>query len=343
MERVHFEQEHFLSDLKQLVQKEILTPKEAKTVLHRRSELERALVRRVPHKSDFLRYIDYERSLDKLCRIRATKTNTKAPHTRQFHIFERALKKFKDDVGLWIQYIQLAENHGARSLVSRISARAIQLHPTYAPFYILAAAHELENGSPAAARTLLQRGIRLNETSIDLWREYVKMELVFVENLRRRWAVLGIPDTDNSEVLDGAIVRSVMDNAFKGRSTLSFDVLPLTKEAIPTLDLFHALEPVLADSPLASHLHALLDKFLLPHSSDALRIFLARTVRHDMDQLELVDAMKLASDKMVYCVAHGGPEISNVVSEFIEEWLASEMDASLVRDSNEQCCTLTLE
>lgn len=44
---------------------------------------------------------------------------------RQFHIFERAVKKFKSDVGLWIQYIQVAKQQGARSLVGRITARFI--------------------------------------------------------------------------------------------------------------------------------------------------------------------------------------------------------------------------
>ena len=42
---------------------------------------------------------------------------------RQFQIFERALKKFKGDVGLWIQYIQVAKKEGARALVGRITAR----------------------------------------------------------------------------------------------------------------------------------------------------------------------------------------------------------------------------
>jgi len=42
---------------------------------------------------------------------------------RQFHIFERALRKFKADVGLWIQYIQVAKREGAPSLVGRITAR----------------------------------------------------------------------------------------------------------------------------------------------------------------------------------------------------------------------------
>jgi U3 small nucleolar RNA-associated protein 6 len=43
---------------------------------------------------------------------------------RQFHIFERALKKFKSDVMLWIQYIQVAKREGARALVGRITARS---------------------------------------------------------------------------------------------------------------------------------------------------------------------------------------------------------------------------
>ena len=42
---------------------------------------------------------------------------------RQFQIFERALKKFKGDVGLWLQYIHVAKKEGARALVGRITAR----------------------------------------------------------------------------------------------------------------------------------------------------------------------------------------------------------------------------
>lgn len=32
----------------------------------------------------------------------------------------------------------------------------------------------------------------MNPESIDMWREYVRMELGFIESLRRRWDVLGI-------------------------------------------------------------------------------------------------------------------------------------------------------
>ena len=42
---------------------------------------------------------------------------------KQFFIFERAVAKFKSDLGLWVQYIQLAKKEGARGLASRICAR----------------------------------------------------------------------------------------------------------------------------------------------------------------------------------------------------------------------------
>lgn len=122
-------------------------------------------------------------------------------------------------------------------------SRALQLHPTSPPLYILASAHELDQYSPSSARSLLQRGLRLNPESIELWTEYLKMELTYIESLRRRWDVLGIdasadakdrkkgdgetsaspPDEESDEsrrqVMQGAIVLAVMASAIKGLFT----------------------------------------------------------------------------------------------------------------------------
>ncbi|KAJ3891268.1 U3 small nucleolar RNA-associated protein 6-domain-containing protein [Lentinula edodes] len=201
MERVQFQQEQMLDELKDLVDKKVFTVAETKQIMKQRSIHEATLVRRVAKKSDFLRYASYEMGLEHLRRKRVERLKIpKTPVTvsdfalvrRQFHIFERALKRFKSDVGLWIEYIQLAKKEGARSLVGRITARALQLHPNVPSLYILAASHELAHLSPSTARTLLQRGIRLNSSNVEMWTEYLKMELGFIESLRRRWDVLGI-------------------------------------------------------------------------------------------------------------------------------------------------------
>lgn len=115
------------------------------------------------------------------------------------------------------------------------------MHPNVSSLYILAASHELHSLSTSAARTLLQRGIRLNAEDIQLWTEYVKMELGFIEGLRRRWNVLGLDldadpgseeemepldgvdeekatETGRRQIMQGAIVKSVMTNAVEGAS-----------------------------------------------------------------------------------------------------------------------------
>lgn len=42
---------------------------------------------------------------------------------RQFQIFERATRKFRADVRLWVQYIDVAQRENAKQLASRVCAR----------------------------------------------------------------------------------------------------------------------------------------------------------------------------------------------------------------------------
>ena len=44
---------------------------------------------------------------------------------RVFQIFERAVRKFKGDVGIWMEYIRVAEKMGAKALVGKITARRV--------------------------------------------------------------------------------------------------------------------------------------------------------------------------------------------------------------------------
>ncbi|KAG1751626.1 U3 small nucleolar RNA-associated protein 6-domain-containing protein [Suillus paluster] len=369
MERVQFQQEQMLAELKDLVQKSLFTQSEVKQIVKKRTQFETALVRRIPKKSDFLRYAAYEMNLEQLRRKRVDrlKLEKTAPSIsdyalvrRQFQIFERALKKFKSDVGLWIQYIQVAKREGARSLVGRITARALQLHPRTPALYIIAASHELGHMSPSAARALLQRGLRLNADSVNMWREYVRMEMGFVEGMKRRWTVLGIHEEDQpaaetektaeediasltpeeiaaekggdegekarQAIMDGAIVKSVISSAAK---------------ALPSISLFSALEDLIRSYPsqerlrtaLLDHLYSVL-KDTLPDDPHAVKTLATRKLRelasqeHSDDFVlaegeEFVDALQSANETLSAAVGAGSTNASgmiNVYVEFIEEW-----------------------
>ncbi|KAI0036914.1 U3 small nucleolar RNA-associated protein 6-domain-containing protein, partial [Vararia minispora EC-137] len=371
MERVHFQQEQMLPELKDLVEKGLFTPAETKRILRRRTQYETTLVRRVARKGDYLRYAAYEMQLEALRRKRAQRLQIKGPSTlsdyalvrRQFHIFERALKKFKDDVGLWVEYIRAAQREGARALVGRITARALQLHPRVPALYILAAQHELRHLAPTAARSLLQRGLRLNKSSAHLWAEYVRMELGFVESVRRRWSVLGITldgarmDVEEEEtesaaaqkaILDGAIVKEVVSSAAK---------------ELPTLELFSALARAIRTYPAAKNLtRALLEHLYeqldaaLPESADARRMhatrrldafadrpqrgFLADEEGEDADAdadadalgtEAFVDALRAANEELrnAAVVAGAGSDTARAYASFVAEWCAGGIDANL--------------
>ncbi len=83
--------------------------------------------------------------------------------------------------------------------------KALQLHPNAAGLWSYAASWEFEhNSNAAAARALMQRGLRMCKGSEQLWAEYFRLELLYVHRLRARRQVLGIHDsTDAAQAGDG--------------------------------------------------------------------------------------------------------------------------------------------
>lgn len=369
MERVQFQQEQMLAELKDLEEKGLFTRKEVKQIMKKRTVFETALVRRISKKNDYLRYITYEMGLESLRKKRAERLKiASGPPTisdyalvrRQFHIFERALKRFKSDVALWIQYIQVAKKEGAKSLVGRITARALQLHPNVPALYILAASHELQHLSPSAARTLLQRGIRLNSDSVEMWREYVKMELGFVESLRRRWDVLGIDldpkqkgkeraneseeqvermqdqaEEDNDEgekarrdIMKGAIVKSVIANAVK---------------ALPKAELFISLHQLVSTYPCPAQLRDSLLDFIfdllqetIPYDPEAVKLAASRFLITSPVDPGFVDSLKQANEtfvatlKAMFTRGSQADGVASVYAAFVDEWCTKAIDPNLV-------------
>ncbi|KAF8513171.1 U3 small nucleolar RNA-associated protein 6-domain-containing protein [Hysterangium stoloniferum] len=363
MERVEYQQEQMLAELKDLEEKGLFSKSEISIILKRRTAFESALVRRIPKKADFLRYAAYEMNLEALRRRRVDRlqiSDTKpsisdfALVRRQFHIFERALRKFKADVGLWVQYIELAKKEGARALVGRISARALLLHPSHPALYIHAAAHEVENGAPGAARTLLQRGLRLNQESVELWREYVSFEVGWVEGMRRRWGVLGVGEGNenlNEEVAGGSggnlnetDMEDVGEEARKEimRGAIVKAAIEQAVKALPTMALFRSLcellktYPTLLRDSLLSHLDDLLVK-TLPTDPAALKLHATRHLPppddsgNSFDTVEFIEQLQAANEFLLGLARKHGGAVSNTYAEFVEEWCGVDLEPNLVR------------
>ena len=151
------------------------------------------------------RYIEYEQALEELRDARRRQRGIGGPNTladyclpRRIHfIYDRLLRKFKGDLALWASWLRYCQATGAARQASRVLTRALRLHPTAPGMWAAAAAWEFEQGAgAAAARALMQQGLRMCGHVPGLWLEYLRMELLYAQRLRERRRVLGIMEAE---------------------------------------------------------------------------------------------------------------------------------------------------
>lgn len=203
--------------------------------MRRRTDFEHRIASRSTKPKDYALYAEYEKNVEKLRLKRVERLSrekaesvssdsesdsenngkgakkTKLGHgissyagpRRIYFIYDRGTKKFPNEIAtLWLPYLNYANSQNATFVISKIYTRLLQLHPTKAQVWIMAAKYELQtHNSIKAARLILQRAIRLNygaggfsgpNGSLQLWVEYFKLELIYVAQLLAKRKIMGI-------------------------------------------------------------------------------------------------------------------------------------------------------
>lgn len=112
---------------------------------------------------------------------------------RIFFILDRGTRKFKDDIGLWMQYIEHARKQKSSKKLAQIFTSVLRLHPAKPELWIFAARYAMdENADMMTARSYMQRGLRFNKQSRLLWLEYAKLEMNYVAKIAARQQILGL-------------------------------------------------------------------------------------------------------------------------------------------------------
>ncbi|KAJ3167406.1 U3 snoRNP protein [Geranomyces variabilis] len=210
-DQVQFHLEKMVPELEDLQDRGIFSAEEVRSIVKQRTTHEYRIHRIIPLKADYLRYIAYEETLERLRRKRKQRLGMDNPPTqediengvkhsslsdysimRRIHgLYQKLLQKFAGDKTLWIQYFDWCRSTKSTKALGKVFAKAIQLHPMYDTFWVMAAGWEFQdNGNMSSARVLLQRGLRLNPESKRLWVEYFKLELLWVEKIKERRKVL---------------------------------------------------------------------------------------------------------------------------------------------------------
>ncbi|KDP20729.1 hypothetical protein JCGZ_21200 [Jatropha curcas] len=204
---VQYRLERMVDELDDLERRGLFTHYEIAEIVKQRRKFEYRLKRPSPLKQDYLAYIEYETQLDSLRRLRKksvardmkNKGNKKmkmsvsdfAGVSRIVDIYRLAVLRYKGDIELWFRYLEFCrERRNGR--MKKVLAQLIRFHPKVPGVWIYAAAWEFDhNLNVAAARALMQSGLRVCPASEDLWVEYLRMELTYLNKLKARKVALG--------------------------------------------------------------------------------------------------------------------------------------------------------
>ncbi|KAG4929206.1 hypothetical protein AAZX31_17G011900 [Glycine max] len=204
---VQYRLERMVDELDDLEQRGLFSRREIAEIVKQRRKFEYRLKRPSPLKQDFLAYVEYETQLDALRRLRKKSVarelmkqgNKKLKKSKSdfagllriMDIYELALKRYKGDIDLWFCYLEFCRLR-KNGRMKKALANVIRFHPKVPGVWIYAAAWEFDhNLNVAAARALMQEGLRVCPTSEDLWVEYLRMELTYLNKLKARKVALG--------------------------------------------------------------------------------------------------------------------------------------------------------
>lgn len=183
-------------------------------------------------------------------------------------LYTNSKRKWSDDLSFVLQHADFAKRKKSFKALGRIYTEALQLHPRNASLWIEAASfeyfgysqtnkddttnHKSKYGSIKDARILLQRGLRINEQSQELWLQSFNLELHYIQKIRGREELLKLNSDESKDPKsvvvsadelnkDFKIARIVYNNAIKAVP----DIVKFRLQFIDLLKLFPQTQPMI--------------------------------------------------------------------------------------------------
>lgn len=196
-DKARFYLERAAPELRDFEEKEIFSKDEIRNLVVKRSDFEHLVLSPRTKPTDFLNYVDWEKSLDKLRAKRCRRLNIRnssshASQARTFGIFDRAVNKHPGCVPLWLAYLDFAASVKATKRWKRIITRAIRLHPTDAGLWTLAGRRAAQDGDMEKARAHFLRGCRFCTQEVSLWIEYARCEMEWLGRIEAKKGGKGV-------------------------------------------------------------------------------------------------------------------------------------------------------
>ncbi|XP_025080667.1 U3 small nucleolar RNA-associated protein 6 homolog [Pomacea canaliculata] len=214
--------EDMLPEMERLERVRLFSKEEIRTILKKRQRLEYRLRKKTRQQMDYIRYIQYERSVLALIKKRRKlvgynfkKERIEVPIIQRIHkLFQLCQTRFPESLDVWLQHIEFSKQRKDYRHVSRTFASMLRIMNKNPEIWVKAAQWEASQSNLDMARSLMQRGISFNTSSRFLWTEFYKMELTATDMLKKG-SVITDQTTVNDPALDGKIAEIILRNAVR--------------------------------------------------------------------------------------------------------------------------------
>ncbi|CAG0904133.1 unnamed protein product [Cyprideis torosa] len=212
--------EEMIPELEEMGRLGIFDHKEINCLIKKRKEFEYRLHRQTKRKEDILGYIQYERNLKDLIRKRRQRLGKDQKRREiEYAINERICKLFriltirwKSDVQVWLSFIEFCRETKQFSQASHAFVDLLACHSEDPKLWISAARFEMDdNKCPEVARKLLFRALKFHPRHQEILVEYFRLELLYVDRLRKRQKALGITVSGAASKVESASRDAVMN------------------------------------------------------------------------------------------------------------------------------------
>ncbi|KAK2704984.1 U3 small nucleolar RNA-associated protein 6 homolog [Artemia franciscana] len=215
-EFVELRLEEMLGELEQTERVGLFSTEEVRSIIKRRRDFEYKIQRFKKRKEDYLKYIQYEISIYKLLKLRRKKTGYSFKKEEIDHaisnrigtLFRFCVFRFQDDIKLWLSYVDFCKQVNWTNRISKIFVKMLAVHNDKPYLWLMAAKWEFEeNVSAENARAILLRGLQFLPQSKELYLESFRLELLFVDRLKKRKQVLGVESKELNEETEDDVLK----------------------------------------------------------------------------------------------------------------------------------------
>lgn len=230
-ELVELKVEKMIPELEEMERIGLLSDVEVRKLIQKRKNFEYRLARRTKGKAEIINYVNYEKKLLELLRLRRKQLHmSEKKDSVDNAIAKRCIENLMTLTRTWPRHldtwafrIKFAEFLGWKEEVCRAYYAQSKFHAEKVDVWVAWAKYELEwkSNFDGARRILVSGASQHHPKSVQLKRELFRLELLYVEALRKKQKednIAGLEEIiakNRKKILEGAIAEVIYRNAVK--------------------------------------------------------------------------------------------------------------------------------